>query len=209
MSLVEVLVSVGVFGVLMVIVSGFFIAGFGAIRDANALSSVQQEQRNAVLLISKMLRYIDNETEGYVPGTAIKSATAMEMNFFSNSGLGSVNGYPYDVTVRQVTSGVNAGVIAEIREPVVANGVVTSYTTLPTRVLVRSSPGNVPALAFTYYVTSTASGVPVDVEYPPPPASNVAEFQAWAASVDKVRVTISDSGSGLVSQQLVSLVNPR
>lgn len=208
MSLVEVLVALGVFGVLMVVVSAFFISGFGAIRDANALSSVQQEQRNAVLFISKMLRYIDNETEGYVPGTAIKSATATEMRFFTNSGIGSVNGYPYDVTVRNIASGVNAGVVAEIREPVVSNGVVTSYTTLPTRVLVRSAPGHVPTLGFTYYTTSIASGSPVDVVSNPPSASNAAAFAAWAQSIDKIKVTITDSGSGLISQQLVSLVNP-
>ena len=208
MSLIEVLVAVGVFGILMVIVSAFFISGFGAIRDANALSSVQQEQRNAVLFISKMLRYIDNETEGYVPGPAITSATATEMRFFTNSGIGSVNGYPYDVTVRTIASGVNAGVVAEIREPVVSAGVVTSYVALPTRVLVRSAPGYVPALAFTYYQVSTASGTPVDVASPPPPVSDTAAFAAWATSVDKVEVAITDSGSGLVSKQLVSLVNP-
>ncbi len=210
MSLVEVLVSLGVFGVLMVIVSAFFVSGFGAIRDANALSSVQQDQRNAVLFISKVLRFIDNETEGYVPGTAIQSATSSEMRFFTNSGIGTVNGYPYDVTLRVVDSGANAGIVADIREPVVSpEGVVTSYTSLPPRVLLRATPGNVPTMTFTYYTSSIASGSSVDVVSDPPPASDPAAFAAWTASIDKILVRITDSGSGLVSEQMVTLVNPR
>lgn len=210
MSLVELLVAMGIFAILMTLVSAFFVNGYSAIRDANALSSVQQDQRNAVLVASSLLRFTDNVTEGDPPGPSIQAATSQSIRFYTNSGVGAINNYPYDVTLRTITSGPNAGVVAEIREPVVsAAGVVTSYVDLPPRVLVRTHPGSEPSLELTYYRRDVVNGVITDVEAPPPAPTQTAAFATWASSVAKVRVRITDSQSGLVAEQLVTLVNPR
>ena len=66
-TMVELLVAVGIFAVLMAIVTTGTIRGFQAIREIRSLASVQAEQQNALLWITRLLRYADNPAESLTP----------------------------------------------------------------------------------------------------------------------------------------------
>lgn len=209
-TLTELLVAMGVFGVLMVIVGSGFVAVFSGIRDATAFSDVQQDERNAMLWMSRAIRYIDNESEGFNPQPAILSASASEFSFFTNAGLGVVEGAPYRVSLQVVSTGTNPGLTASIAEPVIDGGLVTGYVDLPPLVLMRTTNTQAPVLTFTYLrVVEDAAGNRVDEEIPPPSTDDSEIFLAWARELDKVQVLLADSLSGISTEQTIALVNQR
>lgn len=209
-TLTELLVAMGVFGVLMVIVGSGFVAVFGGIRDATAFSDVQQDERNAMLWMSRAIRYIDNESEGFTPQPAILSASATEFTFFTNAGLGVVEGAPYRVALGVTTTGANPGVTASIAEPVFEAGSVTGYVDMAPLVLMRTTTTQQPALTFTYLrVVEDAAGNRVDEVIAPPSADDSEAFTAWATDLDKVRVLLEDTLSGISTEQTIALVNQR
>ena len=67
LSLVELMVAMAVFSVLMVMVSALSIQGYSAVRNATSLTEVQAEQQNAMLWMSRLLRYTDNPYEAGTP----------------------------------------------------------------------------------------------------------------------------------------------
>ena len=209
-TLTELLVAMGVFGVLMAIVGSGFIAVFSGIRDATSFSDVQQDERNAMLWMSRAIRYIDNESEGFNPQPAIVSASATEFEFFTNAGLGLVEGAPYRVDLGVISTGPNPGLTALVAEPVLVDGIVTGYTDLAPLALMRTTPTQDPVVNFTYLrAVEDASGTLVDEEFAPPVTDDSVVFAAWAAELDKVRVRIEDSLSGIATEQTIALVNQR
>lgn len=209
-TLTELLVAMGVFGVLMVIVGSGFISVFSGIRDATAFSDVQQDERNAMLWMSRAIRYIDNESEGFDPQPAILSASASEFSFFTNAGLGVVEGAPYRVSLQVVATGANPGLTASVAEPVIDGGVATGYVDLTPLVLMRTTNAQDPVLTFTYLrVVEDAAGNRVDEEIVPPSTDDSAAFTAWVQDLDKVQVLLADSLSGISTEQTIALVNQR
>jgi Tfp pilus assembly protein PilW len=209
-TLTELLVAMGVFGVLMAIVGSGFISVFSGIRDATAFSGVQQDERNSMLFISRAIRYIDNESEGFNSQPAILSANATEFAFFTNAGLGLIEGVPDRVRLNVVAGGTNPGLTAVVAEPNLTDGVVSGYTDSTPLVLMRTTSAQDPVVTFTYLrVVEDASGARVDEEYIPPVTDDSAVFLAWAADIDKVRVRLADSLSGIFTEQTIVLVNQR
>lgn len=209
LSLVELLVTMGIFGTLMVLVSGLLINGLTSIRDASQYSDVQQDQRNAMLVLARAIRYLDNATEGLTPGPSITEATSDRLRFYSVAGLGDVAGWPYDVTVDVVDSGANPGLTMSVRQPVVTNDDVSGYTDLAPRTLIRTTAMSQPQVAFTYYVRQDINGELTDLPTAPPSADDTVAFATWASSLSAIGVEITDSNSGLTTEQTIVLVNPR
>jgi prepilin-type N-terminal cleavage/methylation domain-containing protein len=210
MTLVELLVAMGVFSVLMVMVSALSIQGFDAVRNATALSEVQAEQQNAMLWMSRLLRYADNPHEAGTPPPAITSATV------------GVDGISRDLTFVYPTSDVptgeptmrmarfsvaNGDVVSQVWEPSLGTGVPTfdQSQTPTTRTLVRSRIGHTPSLSFTYWAVDGVN----QTQVLPPPVTDVLAFTAWAEGVDKVTITLTDTDGQQPLAQTVMLVNPR
>lgn len=91
-TLVELMVSLGVFSILMIIVGGVIIWGFGAIRQVSARSDAQTEAQNAAEWAARLLAYTDSPdlTTG-----AITEAGPTSITFYTYSGTGAKYGVPY------------------------------------------------------------------------------------------------------------------
>jgi prepilin-type N-terminal cleavage/methylation domain-containing protein len=81
-TLVELLVSIGIFALLMALVSVFMVTGLSALRDASTANSIQAQQQNAVIEMSRQVRYIDNPVPKGVGQPAIFWASPDRMVFF-------------------------------------------------------------------------------------------------------------------------------
>lgn len=188
-SLIEMVVAVGVLGVLMALVSAFFLTAYGGIRDASGLSQVQQEQRNAILQITTALRYADNSTEGSSPGTAFVSAGDDSVTFFSRSRMEPTQGSPSRVSIYVTSADPNPGLVISTLAPGAAQPSST--------VAVRAEPGHAPQVAFTYLdaqgqaITAAQRAVP-----------------GWEETLHSIGVRLIDSPSGLAIDETVVLVNP-
>lgn len=211
MTLVELLVAMGVFSVLMVMVSALSIQGFSAVRNATALTEVQAEQQNAMLWMSRLLRYADNPYEAGTPPPAITSAivsadgVSRDLTFvYPTSDLPT--GEP-TMRMARFSIAANGDVISRVWEPSLATGVPTfnQAQTPTTRTLVRSRTGHTPSLAFTYWDVEGTT----QTQMTPPPATDVPAFTAWAEEVDKVTISLTDTDGQQPLTQTVMLVNPR
>lgn len=192
-SLIEVVVAMGVFGVLMAIASAFFINAYGGIRDASSLSNVQQQQRNAILRASTAIRFADNATEGRTPTGAVVTATPTTLEFYTRSSMTPTQTSPSRVRLYTSTTAPNEGIVMETTAP----GASTPTQSL----LVRAEPGQTPSLTFTYLDDSGSSLGAKPAE--------VAAAATWEARLARILVTIADNPSGLLTEQSVTLVNPR
>lgn len=211
LTLVELLVAMAVFSVLMVMVSAISIQGFSAVRNATALTEVQAEQQNAMLWMSRLLRYADNPYEAGTPPPAITSAIV------SADGVSRDLAFVYptsdlptgEPTMRMARFSIaaNGDVISRVWEPSLATGVPTfDQAQAPsTRTLVRSRIGHTPSLSFTYWAVDGTT----QTQLSPPPATDVPAFTAWAEDVDKVTITLTDTDGQQPLAQTVMLVNPR
>jgi prepilin-type N-terminal cleavage/methylation domain-containing protein len=211
LSLVELMVAMAVFSVLMVMVSALSIQGYSAVRNATSLTEVQAEQQNAMLWMSRLLRYTDNAYEAGTPPAAITSAivaadgVSRELTFVYPSADVPTG----DPTMRLARFSVapNGDVISQVWEPSLATGVPTfDQSAAPTtRTLVRSRLGHTPSLSFTYWGVDGT----IETQLTPPVPTDVPAFTAWAEEVDKVTITLTDTDGTQPLAQTVMLVNPR
>ena len=188
-SLIEMVVAVGVLGVLMALVSAFFLNAYGGIRDASGLSQVQQEQRNAILRMTTALRYADNSAEGSSPGTAFVAAGDDSVAFYSRSRMAANQTSPSLVTISVTTAPPNPGLVISTLAPGAAQASST--------VAVRTEPGHTPRVAFTYL---NAEGQTITAAQ--------RALAGWERDLHSVRVRIVDVPSGLGVDETVVLVNP-
>ena len=211
LSLVELLVAMAVFSVLMVMVSALSIQGYSAVRNATSLTEVQAEQQNAMLWMSRLLRYTDNAYEAGTPPPAITSAivaadgVSRELTFVYPSSDVPTG----DPTMRMARFSVaaNGDVVSQVWEPSLATGVPTfdQATTPTTRTLVRNRTGHTPSLSFTFWAVDGT----VETQLTPPAPADATAFAAWAEEVDKVTITLTDTDGEQPLAQTVMLVNPR
>jgi prepilin-type N-terminal cleavage/methylation domain-containing protein len=217
-TLVELLVAMGIFTMLMAIVTVVFINGIGAIRTTTTSNDVQAQQENAMLWMSRLLRYTDNPTTSANPPAAIVQATPTSMAFFSYAGVDTVDRLPYKVVLCKTTRGVESFVWA----PTLSNGapvvVGSPNMTVPAcndtgatgskrRLLLPIANDRSPALGFRYWrkhIPADGAGT-ADVELVPSGSLTTAQL----AQLDKVEVTLTDAKLGTTLDQIVALANER
>jgi prepilin-type N-terminal cleavage/methylation domain-containing protein len=95
-SLIELVVAIGVFGALMVVISSATLAGFTAVRETTTRSQAQQDSQDAMIWITRLVRYIDTP-EG--AASAVVSASAGQLTAYSYSGTGAKNDAPYKFAI--------------------------------------------------------------------------------------------------------------
>ena len=197
-SLVELLVAMGIFSLLMVIVTTIFVQGLRGVTTLNADANVQQEQQNSALWISRLLRYMDNPWEGSAPPAAIDAANATSLTFytFAAAGATAYDRKPFKVTVKQSGNDI----VSEVTDPVASGGTYTWPGAPATRTLVRGTTTHVPTLAIRYYDGQGTELLP--------PADSAA-FPEWARGIESVRFTITDSSTAELVDQTVMIANPR
>lgn len=197
-SLIELIVAMGIFSLLMVIVTTIFVQGLRGVTELNADSNVQQDQQNAALWIQRLLRYIDNPWEGSAPPAAIDAASSTSVTFYTFAAAGTADNdrKPFKVTVKQ--SGTD--VVSEVTNPVASAGTYTWPGTPATRTLVRGTTTHVPTLTLRYY---NGQGT----ELLPP--ADAAAFPEWARGIESIRFTITDSSTAELVDQTVMIANPR
>lgn len=208
-TLVELIVAIGIFAILMAIVSVVMVNGLGSIRDATTANTVQAQQQNALLVMSRQLKYIDNPVNSRNPPAAILQATPTSMVFFTVSGAGPVDRLPYKVMLCTTARGVE-----EFSwRPALTNGAAVLNTspsmTVPActdaggagavrRILLPDGRDTAPSLGFEYF---DAAGAPLV----PSGSLSAAQLKSLAS----VRVTLSDPALGGPLQQSILLVNER
>ena len=217
-TLIEVMVAIGLFGLLMAMVSVLMINGIRSLRVASTANIVQAQQQNAMLAMTRQLKYIDNPTQGTNPPAAILQATPTAMAFYTLSGTGNVDRLPYKVMMCTTTRGVETFTWA----PALTNGGAvlnaSPNMTVPTcddagasgssrRVLLPNDQDTAPTLGFTYWRARTAAdGAGTgDIQLIPSGALTTAQI----ALLTKVKVRVSDPALGSPLEQTVVLVNDR
>lgn len=217
-TMVELLVAIGIFAVLMAIVTTGTIRGFQAIREIRSLASVQAEQQNALLWITRLLRYADNPAESLTPkpwtplgGAGVDGNGNSWLTFTTYSGTGPIDRVPYWADLRVLGNG---DLVSTVATPTLvpgygycwrrsdASACASIVEDVRTRVLVRADAEHAPAFALTFV---DASGAVV----PAPVGATDAAWRTWASSVDVVRVRLADTAASQTLEQTVRLVNPR
>lgn len=190
-TLTELMVAIGVFSVLMILVGSGMTAVFRGIADTRSLSNTEQDQRNAMLWISRAIRYADVVD---LPNSqpVVLAATADSFTFNTYAGLGDVAGAPYVVTIDRDPAG---DVLAQVTGPSAdGNGLELSH------VLLAPGTREKPAISFAY---TCVSGSPA-IEGPCDLADDTA---VWGPALRKVTVLLSDESSGITTEQTIVLVN--
>lgn len=190
-TLTELLVAIGVFSVLMLLVGSGMTAVFRGIADTRSLSDTEQEQRNAMLWISRAVRYIDSiDAPNSEP--AVLAASTDSFTFNTYAGLGDVLDAPYRVTIDRNGAGE---VVAAISGPSSGGGTEES-----TYVLIAPAPRTVPAVNFEYICSPANSAVesPCDLND---------DTAVWGPNLRKVTVFLTDESSGIATEQTIVLVN--
>lgn len=93
-SLIELIVALGLFSLLMVIVTGLSIAALRGISEASRRAELQVQSQNAMEWISRLVRYADVPDGGT---TAIEDASATGLTAYSYSGTGEISDAPYRI----------------------------------------------------------------------------------------------------------------
>ena len=217
-TLIEMMVAIGLFGILMAMVSLFIVTGLGAIRDTANANFVQAQQQNALLAMSREVQYIDNPVNSGVPPAAILEARPDKLVFFTLSGAGPVDRLPYKVMLCTTDRGVEEFSWA----PTLTDGGAVLNTspnmTVPTcddgggfgaarRVLLPNETGSEPSLTFHYWRDATSGDTPPtgDVEMVPATQLSTDELDR----LSKVTMVLSDPALGTPLDQTVVLVNER
>ena len=197
-TLVELLTAMSIFSVLMIIVTAVFVNGLRGVTELNQDATVQQEQQNASLWMSRLLRYMDNPWEGSAPPAAIDSASSSSVTFYTyaSAGTAAYDRKPFKVTLKQ--NGTD--VVSEVTNPVANGSTYTWPGTAATRVLVRGTKTHTPTLLLRYY-----DGMGIELLPPADPAA----FAEWARGIESVRLTITDSATAEIVDQTVMIANPR
>ena len=205
-TLTELLVSIGIFGILMAIVTTLFMRGLTTINTAKLGSSAQVQQENAIEWISRLVRYMDNPGSGSNPPAAMTEATRTAMTFTTFSGTGPVDRVPYKARLATTAQGVTS----EVWTPALANGTVVLTNSLPTypgspatRVLVRKEGTHTPSMTFRYW--ANVNGVTTEVT----PTGTASLTAQQIKDLTKIMVTITDSASAAGISQTILLANDR
>lgn len=115
-SLIELVVALGIFSILMVIVTALSITSLRAISEARQRSQLQVEAQNAMEWISRLVRYAE-----IPPGatTAIEDASADGLTVYTYSGTGEVPDAPYRARLfTEPGPDDSTVVVAEVTSPV-------------------------------------------------------------------------------------------
>lgn len=217
-TLIELMVAIGLFGILMAMVSVFVIQGVGSIKDASVANTVQAQQQNAMQVVSRQLRYIDNPVNSGVLPAAVLAATPSAMVFFTLSGTGTVDRLPYKVMLCTTTRGVESFTWA----PALTNGGAILNTspnmTVPTcddagavgatrRILIPDDASTAPVMTFKYWRARTLADPAGTGDIEMVPAGSLTAAQAKLLT--KVTVTFTDPALGTPLEQTIVLANER
>ena len=105
-TLVELVISLGVFSLLMAMVTVLTIQGLKTVRIAGEESQIQASQQIVLQQISRQLRYIDSpQRQSLSDGLLCAHDTAA--TFFTFSGSAQFDRVPYLVNIRQAPSAAN------------------------------------------------------------------------------------------------------
>lgn len=122
-TLVEMMVSIGVFGVLMAIMGTATLNAFNTINSVTETGDTQMRISLAAEQASRMFRYASRPDPSR---SAIASASTTSITFYTYSGTGSVGDVPYKVTIRTVTVGDHKKVMATTCRPTAYGKVLKS-----------------------------------------------------------------------------------
>ena len=205
-TLIELIVAIGVFGVLMAVVSSAPVAAMAAIRNTNTAAQAQQQSQNAMEWVSELLRYTDLP-EGQT--SAVVTAGASTVTLYTYAAVGAKADVPYQVSIGVTanTDGTRT-LYADSSTPTKSAGGWTWAPTANRRRLltVGSGPGSL--LTLTYFAcdpTSSCSATRHQLTTPVPAAA----LTITAPQVlESVSVSIGDpSVPASVLTQRVELVN--
>lgn len=222
-TLVELLVGIGIFAILMAMVSAFMAVGLRSLRTASTANSLQAQQQVAVIEMSKQIKFIDNPSERGSVLPAILKATANEMVFFTFSGSGDVDRLPYKVMLCETANGVEvlsvapqlaSGSPVENQDPNLETPASCTEDTfdpsaaLPgatRRLLIAADQNNDPELTFAYFDANDQEIFP----YSTGAEDSRTEFGQEMRSINKVTVRLADPSVGAPTEQTVVLANER
>lgn len=214
-TLIELMVAMGLFAVLMALVSVFLITGLKSLKEASTANSVQAQQQNAMIAMSKQIRYIDNPVEKGVTVPAILKAAPNALAFFTLSGDGDVDRLAYKVMLCTSDLGVESFTWA----PELVDGAAVENSspdgTVPTcddagaagsfrRLLVAKEANTDPSVEFRYF-----SGATEIVSTDPVSGEPTALSSDQVDSITSVRIILTDPSLGAPLEQSVLLVNER
>lgn len=154
-SLIELVVAMGIFGLLMVIVGTLSISAFRAIREATQRSEIQTQSQNAMEWVSRLMRYADEPQPGY---PALENASATGLTAYTYSGTGEVADAPYRARLfTEVQADGTTDVLTEITTPTRVSG-EWAWTGIPMRRRLLSVPAGVTGspLRVQYFVCNPA-----------------------------------------------------
>lgn len=221
-TLVELLVALGVFSVLMVLVTGLVTSALDSVRRTTATSQVVSQQQNAILSIAGLLRFVDNPVEVYPAASAFAEATPTSATFYTFTPRSGIERVPFRIvltTCPPATAGCVTGeVVTRISTPDLqgssivldATGMPTYTAAAETRVLTRVFPGHQSTLALTYLDGASAvlGGCAVDATSCSSTVTTRALTATERNSIRAVRVTLTDTDPANSAQQTITVVNP-
>jgi len=205
-TLIELLVAMGVFSILIAMVSSATLTGFAAIRAASSRSTIQQQSQNAMEWSSRLLRYAV-VPEGVT--TALPEATSSAVTAYTYSGTGSKVDVPYKVRLSVVDQPDGTkDVVSDVWTPTRVSGGWT-YAETPRRRILLTAPADVVGspLALQYFACNPTAGCAATRRAVTPNASGPLTLGA-AEFPESIVLSIGDPSlpSSLVTQS-VKLVN--
>ena len=165
-SLIELIVSMGIFSILMVIVGSLSLTAFDAIRGANDRSDIQVQSQNAMEWVSRLLRYADVPPGGT---TAIQDASASGLTAYTYSGTGDVVDAPYRARLlTQTQPDGSTAVVSEVTTPTRVNGSWVWSASPVRRILLTVPAGSATSpLRIRYFACDPADGCVTPQEFTP------------------------------------------
>lgn len=123
-TLVEVLISLAIFGIMSLLVSMLIVTNLPQLRGIQSNQEAQTQQQQAMEWSSRLVRYTGIPINGTM---AIEKATSQEFVFYSYAGTGSAGSLPYKV---RLLSDETKGLVSEVYAPT-ASATTVMYTTAP------------------------------------------------------------------------------
>jgi len=215
-TLIELMVAIGLFAVLMALVSVFLITGLRSLKEASTANSIQAQQQNAMIVMSRDIRYIDNPVERATSLPAILKASPDTFVFFTRSGTGEVDRLAYKVVLCTSDLGVESFSWA----PALVDGAAVENTSpdlsVPTcddagatgslrRTLVAKEKVTDPTVTFRYF--SGADELLPDLDGATGLPTELSADQLSALT--SVQISLTDPSLGAPLEQSVLLVNER
>jgi prepilin-type N-terminal cleavage/methylation domain-containing protein len=155
-TLAELMMAMGIFVVLMAIVSVVMLTGFSAIRGALNQSSDLSDAQNSAEWISREFRYMA-VPEGLT--TSVTEATQTGMTFYTYSGTGPKLDVPYKVRIYTVTAPDGSKTVqSDVITPTKSDIGWTWPATGTTRILMRIKAGAPAPLTFRMWTCDSLTG---------------------------------------------------